>query len=60
MPKRLCPNARFLVAAYLPNEQDIILETLEHVLLTVQRPPGGLEVILAYNTPDPTCRWNKI
>lgn len=45
------PKCSFLVAAYLPNEQDIILETLEHVLLNVLRPPGGLEVILAYNTP---------
>ena len=50
-PKTPVPKCSFLVAAYLPNEQDIILETLEHVLLTVQRPPGGLEVILAYNTP---------
>jgi cellulose synthase/poly-beta-1,6-N-acetylglucosamine synthase-like glycosyltransferase len=45
------PKCSFLVAAYLPNEQDIILETLEHVLLNVERPEGGLEVILAYNTP---------
>ncbi len=45
------PKCSFLVAAYLPNEQDIILETLEHVLLMVERPANGLEVILAYNTP---------
>lgn len=45
------PKCSFLVAAYLPNEQDIILETLEHVLLNVKRPPSGMEVILAYNTP---------
>lgn len=50
-PSQPVPKCSFLVAAYLPNEQDIILETLEHVLLNVQRPPGGLEVILAYNTP---------
>lgn len=45
------PRASFLVAAYLPNEQDIILETLEHILTNVHRPAAGLEVILAYNTP---------
>ncbi|MBF2072904.1 MAG: glycosyltransferase family 2 protein [Synechococcales cyanobacterium C42_A2020_086] len=51
MPTQPVPRCSFLVAAYLPNEQDIILETLEYILLNVQRPPGGLEVILAYNTP---------
>ncbi|HEY9617498.1 MAG TPA: glycosyltransferase family 2 protein [Microcoleaceae cyanobacterium] len=45
------PRCSFLVAAYLPNEQDIILETLQHILHTVQRPAAGLELILAYNTP---------
>jgi cellulose synthase/poly-beta-1,6-N-acetylglucosamine synthase-like glycosyltransferase len=50
-PWRPVPKCSFLVAAYLPNEQDIILETLEHVLINVERPGGGLEVILAYNTP---------
>jgi cellulose synthase/poly-beta-1,6-N-acetylglucosamine synthase-like glycosyltransferase len=51
VPKAPVPKCSFLIAAYLPNEQDIILETLEHVLLNVQHPLGGLEVILAYNTP---------
>lgn len=50
-PWRPVPKCSFLVAAYLPNEQAIILETLEHVLMNVERPGGGLEVILAYNTP---------
>lgn len=50
-PKAPVPKCSFLIAAYLPNEQNIILETLEHVLLRVQRPTGGMEVILAYNTP---------
>ncbi len=45
------PRCSFLVAAYLPNEQDIILDTLQHILTTVERPPAGLEVILTYNTP---------
>lgn len=45
------PKCTFLVAAYLPNEQDIILETVQHILNTVERSPGGLELILAYNTP---------
>jgi cellulose synthase/poly-beta-1,6-N-acetylglucosamine synthase-like glycosyltransferase len=45
------PRCSFLVAAYLPNEQDIILDTLKHILNKVQRSSAGLEVILAYNTP---------
>jgi cellulose synthase/poly-beta-1,6-N-acetylglucosamine synthase-like glycosyltransferase len=45
------PRCSFLVAAYLPNEQDIILESLHHLLTKVYRPAAGLEVILAYNTP---------
>ncbi|MBD2090928.1 glycosyltransferase family 2 protein [Microcoleus sp. FACHB-1515] len=45
------PKCSFLVAAYLPNEQDIILDTLKHLLEQVEIPAGGLEVILAYNTP---------
>jgi cellulose synthase/poly-beta-1,6-N-acetylglucosamine synthase-like glycosyltransferase len=51
VPKRPVPRCSFLIAAYLPNEQDIILETIEHILLNVPRPSAGLEVILAYNTP---------
>jgi len=44
------PRSTFLIAAYLPNEQDLIIETLQAVL-SVNRPKDGLEVILAYNTP---------
>jgi cellulose synthase/poly-beta-1,6-N-acetylglucosamine synthase-like glycosyltransferase len=40
-----------LVAAYLPNEQSIIVETLHHLLAHIERPADGLEIILAYNTP---------
>lgn len=47
------PRCSIIVVAYLPNEQDIIMETLEHILRTVIRPVAGLEVILAYNTPHP-------
>lgn len=45
------PKCSFLVAAYLPNEQDIILDTVKHILNNVQRPAAGMELILAYNTP---------
>jgi cellulose synthase/poly-beta-1,6-N-acetylglucosamine synthase-like glycosyltransferase len=45
------PRCSFLVAAYLPNEQDIILDTVRHILYKVQRSTAGLELILAYNTP---------
>lgn len=46
------PRSSLIVAAYLPNEQQIILETLEQILATVERPEDGLEVILAYNRPE--------
>jgi cellulose synthase/poly-beta-1,6-N-acetylglucosamine synthase-like glycosyltransferase len=49
---RSLPRCTFIVAAYLPNEQSIILETLEHLLLNIRRSQQGLEVILAYNTPN--------
>ncbi|MEO0457036.1 MAG: glycosyltransferase family 2 protein [Cyanobacteria bacterium P01_A01_bin.114] len=47
------PRCSFIVAAYLPNEQSIILDTLDHLLNRVHQPRAGLEVILAYNTPIP-------
>jgi cellulose synthase/poly-beta-1,6-N-acetylglucosamine synthase-like glycosyltransferase len=50
-PRSALPRCSFLVAAYLPNEQEIILDTIEHLLYRVKRPSRGLEVILAYNTP---------
>jgi cellulose synthase/poly-beta-1,6-N-acetylglucosamine synthase-like glycosyltransferase len=45
------PRCTFIVVAYLPNEQDIIIDTLCHILTTTYRPIDGLELILAYNTP---------
>ena len=45
------PFVSVVIAAYLPNEQDIIEETLVHWLTQVKAPAAGWEVILAYNTP---------
>jgi len=48
------PRATAVIAAYLPNEEATILETLEHFL--AQRTDGGrdpVQVVLAYNTPFP-------
>ncbi|MBD0334539.1 MAG: glycosyltransferase family 2 protein [Cyanobacteria bacterium Co-bin13] len=45
------PPVSIVVVAYLPNEQGIILETLQHILTQVDWPASRLEVILAYNTP---------
>lgn len=50
-PSDPVPACSFLVAAYLPNEQNIVVETIQHLLFRIERPAGGLEVILAYNTP---------
>lgn len=45
------PFVTIIVAAYLPNEQDIIEDTLLHWLTRVTPPAQGWEIILAYNTP---------
>jgi cellulose synthase/poly-beta-1,6-N-acetylglucosamine synthase-like glycosyltransferase len=45
------PRCSFIVAAYLPNEESIILETLNHLLSKINHSSAGLEIILAYNTP---------
>ena len=45
------PRASAIIAAYLPNEADTILETLDTFL--GQEYSGGLQIILAYNTPRP-------
>ncbi len=44
------PPASAIICAYMPNEAATIVETIEH-FLTVDY-PAGLQVILAYNTPD--------
>ena len=41
----------FIVSAYLPNEVDVVEETLLNILEKVERPASGIEVFLAYNTP---------
>jgi cellulose synthase/poly-beta-1,6-N-acetylglucosamine synthase-like glycosyltransferase len=48
---RPLPRASAIIAAYLPNEADTIVETL-HAFLA-QEYEGGLQVIVAYNTPKP-------
>jgi cellulose synthase/poly-beta-1,6-N-acetylglucosamine synthase-like glycosyltransferase len=44
------PAATAVIAAYLPNEQSIIVGTVEYFLREL-RYPGRLDVVLAYNTP---------
>jgi cellulose synthase/poly-beta-1,6-N-acetylglucosamine synthase-like glycosyltransferase len=50
-PDGPAPRATAVIAAYLPNEADTIVETLEAFLR--QEYSGGLQVVLAYNTPGP-------
>jgi cellulose synthase/poly-beta-1,6-N-acetylglucosamine synthase-like glycosyltransferase len=45
------PRATAVIAAYLPNEADTIVETLHSFL--AQSYAGGLQIVLAYNTPFP-------
>lgn len=44
------PQATAIIAAYLPNEAFTILDTIKRFLSLDY--PGGLQVILAYNTPQ--------
>lgn len=50
-PDRPAPKASAVIAAYLPNEADTIFETLD--AFAAQEYAGGLQVVLAYNTPTP-------
>ena len=64
------PKTTFIVSAYLPNELQVIEATLLNILERVKRPAGGIEVILAYNTPhmeklelklrDMALRWPEL
>ncbi|QZY29579.1 response regulator [Nocardioides coralli] len=45
------PRASAIIAAYLPNEAATVMDTVEHFLSLDY--PGGLQVVLAYNTPHP-------
>ncbi|MDD5060174.1 MAG: glycosyltransferase [Candidatus Omnitrophica bacterium] len=45
------PKTTFIVSAYLPNELEVIVDTLLNILERIQRPDAGIELILAYNTP---------
>lgn len=45
------PPCTAVIAAFLPNEQGIILETLAHHLSRVDVPSDRYEVVLAYNSP---------
>lgn len=51
-PATPVPRTTFIVSAYLPNEVTVIEATLLNLLQNVQRPEDGIEVILAYNTPQ--------
>ena len=50
-PEGPMPSATAVVAAYLPNEAHVIVDTINHLLRMPYE--GGLEVLLAYNTPHP-------
>lgn len=45
------PRTTFVICAYLPNEILFVKATILHILENISRPTGGIEVILAYNTP---------
>lgn len=49
-PEGYYPPASAIIAAYLPNEADTIVETVR-VFLEQIRYPGPLEIVLSYNTP---------
>jgi cellulose synthase/poly-beta-1,6-N-acetylglucosamine synthase-like glycosyltransferase len=49
-PPWKAPRATAIIAAYLPNEAATILDTLDSFF--AQEYSGGLQIILAYNTPE--------
>jgi cellulose synthase/poly-beta-1,6-N-acetylglucosamine synthase-like glycosyltransferase len=50
--QRPVPKSTFIVSAYLPNEIEVVEDTLVNILKHVERPAEGIELILAYNTPQ--------
>lgn len=46
------PTFTVIVSAYLPNEQEIIVETIDHLLNNLDNADKITQVIVAYNTPD--------
>ncbi|MFP5364568.1 MAG: cellulose biosynthesis cyclic di-GMP-binding regulatory protein BcsB [Thermoleophilia bacterium] len=46
------PSVTAIVSAYLPNERDLVAETIVHLATELAVAPGRLQIILAYNTPQ--------
>lgn len=46
------PYVSVIVSAYLPNEQDLIVDTILHLTTEMNLPSYRMQIILAYNTPD--------
>jgi cellulose synthase/poly-beta-1,6-N-acetylglucosamine synthase-like glycosyltransferase len=46
------PTLTAIVCAYLPNEQELVAETIVHLATELRVAPGSLQIILAYNTPQ--------
>ncbi len=46
------PLVSVVVSAYLPNEQDLIVETIINLATQMTVPSSRMQIILAYNTPD--------
>lgn len=51
VPSKPYPKASALIAAYMPNEAATVIETIDAFLAIDY--PNDLQIILAYNTPDP-------
>jgi cellulose synthase/poly-beta-1,6-N-acetylglucosamine synthase-like glycosyltransferase len=45
------PTLTAIVCAYLPNEQELVAETIVHLATELRVAPGSMQIILAYNTP---------
>jgi cellulose synthase/poly-beta-1,6-N-acetylglucosamine synthase-like glycosyltransferase len=46
------PLVTLLVAAYLPNEREVIVDTIQHLTTQLDSPSYATEVLLAYNARD--------
>jgi cellulose synthase/poly-beta-1,6-N-acetylglucosamine synthase-like glycosyltransferase len=46
------PTVTAIVSAYLPNERELVADTIVHLATELRVAPGSLQIILAYNTPE--------
>ena len=52
-PDHLLPSLSLVIVAYLPNEQDIVMQQVRYAVREIVYPSDKYTVYLVYNTPRP-------